>query len=45
VLDLFLMPAMFLSLGVSSVHEVDPVLEPARGELFAVPAPAGSAGD
>jgi Cu/Ag efflux pump CusA len=45
VLDLFLMPAMFLSLGVSSVHELDPVLESARGELFAVPAPAGSAGD
>jgi Cu/Ag efflux pump CusA len=45
VLDLFLLPALFLSLGVSSVHEVDPVLESARGELFAVPAPAGSAGD
>jgi CzcA family heavy metal efflux pump len=44
-LDLFLLPALFLGLGVSSVHEVDPVLESARGELFAVPAPAGSAGD
>ena len=46
VLDLFLVPAMFLSAGVSSAHEFDPVLESARGELFAVlPAPAGSAGD
>ena len=46
VLDLVLMPAMFLSLGRSSVHEFDPVLESQRGELFAVaPAPAGSAGD
>jgi hypothetical protein len=45
-MDLLLMPALFLNLGVSSVREYDPILETARGELFAVaPAPAGTAVD
>jgi Cu/Ag efflux pump CusA len=45
-LDLFLVPAMFLSAGVSSAHVFDPVLESERAQLFAVvPAPAGSAGN
>jgi len=44
--DLFLMPAMYLSLGVSSVREPDPLLEtqPAHG-FGVIVAPSGAAGD
>ena len=46
VLDLILMPALFLGLGVSSAHALDPVLESARGQVLAtVPASSGAAGD
>jgi Cu/Ag efflux pump CusA len=46
VLDLVLLPALFLSLGVSSAHELDPVFETSRGQVFStVFAPSGAAGD
>jgi Cu/Ag efflux pump CusA len=46
VLDLLFMPAMFLSLGVSSVREPDPLLETQPSQGFGVTvAPSGAAGD
>ena len=46
VLDLLLMPVLFLSLGVRSVPELDLVSESPRGQVFAaMPAPSGTAGD
>ena len=43
VLDLFLMPVMFLRAGVSSVRETDPMFE---GQMLEpIPVPSGSAGD
>ena len=46
VLDLLLMPALFLSLWVSSAHALDPVLESPRGQVLAtLPASSGTAGD
>ena len=43
VLDLFLMPVMFLRAGVSSVRETDPMFESQM--LEPIPVPSGSAGD
>jgi hypothetical protein len=46
VLDLLLMPVLFFNLGVSSVRDLDPVLETTPGPVFApMPAPSGAAGD
>ncbi len=46
VLDLLLLPALFLRLGVSSAHALDPVLEAREGQLFGTMSPAsGAAGD
>ena len=45
-LDLLLLPVLFLSLGVGASHQLDPVLEAPRGQVFAtLPAPSGAAGD
>ncbi|HKQ56602.1 MAG TPA: efflux RND transporter permease subunit [Candidatus Eisenbacteria bacterium] len=45
-LDLLFMPAMFLSLGASSAHEHDPLLETQPGHGFgSAVAPSGGAGD
>ena len=46
VLDLLFMPAMFLSLGVSSIRETDPLLETETGHGFGVvAATSGAAGN
>ena len=45
LLDLFLLPAMFLGLGVSSAQDPDPFFEPRTGHGFDVAAePSGAAG-
>ena len=45
VLDLLVMPALFLSLGVSSVHELDPLFETPRGQALSPIPASGAAGD
>jgi len=42
--DLFMLPALFLSLGVSSAHEPDPFHEPLTGQGFGAAEPSGAAG-
>jgi CzcA family heavy metal efflux pump len=45
VLDLFLLPVLFLRLGVSSAREIDPLFETSRAHaLGPIPASSGAAG-
>ena len=46
VLDLLLVPALFLGFATSSLHELDPVLDAQHGQMFGVLSPSpGTPGD